>query len=110
VAVEEVEAATQEAEVSKIKADADSDLAVAIPALAAAVKKVSEINVADFYELKSVSIPSVTIVEVFKIVCFMLGLPKPKKSNDAKKLQYDPEGYFELSKLRLLSDPKKFLG
>ena len=39
----------------------------------------------------------------------MLGLPKPKKPNDPKKIQYDPEGYFELSKLKLLSDPKKFL-
>ena len=43
------------------------------------------------------------------IVCFMLGLPKPKKPNDPKKLASDPDGYFELSKLRLLNDPKKFL-
>ena len=43
------------------------------------------------------------------VVCFMLGQAKPKKPNDPKKLQYDPEGYFELSKLKLLNDPKKFL-
>lgn len=39
----------------------------------------------------------------------MLNAPKPKKSNDPKKLQYDPEGYFDLAKQKLLSDPKKFL-
>lgn len=38
VTVEEAEAATQEAEVSSIKADADADLAVALPALDNAVK------------------------------------------------------------------------
>jgi len=32
-------------------------------------------------------------------VCFLLlKSEKPKKPNDAKKLQYDPEGWFELSK------------
>lgn len=77
VTVEETEAATQEAEVSKIKNDADADLAVALPALDAAVKKVKEINVNDFYELKAVNTPSITIVECFKIVCFMLGFKKP---------------------------------
>lgn len=84
-------------------------MAVALPALDSAVKKVKEINVNDFYELKAVTSPSPTIVECFKIVCFMLNQPKPKKHNDPKKLQYDPEGYFEMSKLKLLSDPKKFL-
>ncbi len=39
----------------------------------------------------------------------MLKGEKPKKSNDPKKLQYDPEGWFELSKLKLLSEPKAFL-
>jgi hypothetical protein len=45
-----------------------------------------------------VATPTITVVECFKIVCFMLGQPKPKKSNDPKKLQYDPEGYFDLAK------------
>jgi len=39
----------------------------------------------------------------------MLNQPKPKKPNDPKKLQCDPDGYFEMSKLRLLNDPKAFL-
>lgn len=93
----------------EIKSGADADLAVALPALDAAVKKVKEINVNDFYELKSVTNPTQTVVECFKIVCFMLGQPKPKKVTDPKKLASDPEGYFELSKQRLLNEPKKFL-
>ena len=59
--------------------------------------------------MKAVNTPLIAIVECFKIVCIMLGLPKPKKSNDPKKLQYDPEGFFDLSKQQLLNDPKKFL-
>jgi dynein heavy chain, axonemal len=43
-------------------------------------------------------------------VCFLLlKSEKPKKPNDPKKLQYDPDGWFELSKQKLLSEPKKFL-
>ena len=99
VAEEETIAAKQEEEVLTIKTDADNDLAVAIPALDAAVKKVKEINVNDFYELKAVTSPGVTIVQCFMIVCFMLNMPKPKKPNDPKKIQYDPDGYFEMSKL-----------
>lgn len=110
VSAEEIEAAAQEAEVSKIKGDADADLAVALPALENAVKKVREINVNDFYELKAVNTPGPTIVACFQVVCFLLLKgEKPKKPNDPKKLQYDPEGWFELSKGRLLSEPKKFL-
>ena len=69
-----------------IKDEADRDLAVALPALDNAVKKVKEINVNDFYELKGIATPLMTIVECFKIVCFMLGIPKPKKPNDPKKI------------------------
>lgn len=110
VGAEEIEAAKQEAEVSRIKGGADADLAVALPALEAAVKKVKEINVNDFYELKAVNTPGPSIVACFNVVCMLLIKgEKPKKPNDPKKLQYDPEGWFELSKQRLLSDPKKFL-
>jgi len=110
VSAEEIEAAAQEAEVSKIKGDADADLAVAIPALENAVKKVREINVNDFYELKSVNTPGPSIVACFQVVCFLLLTgEKPKKPNDPKKIQYDPEGWFEMSKQKLLAEPKKFL-
>ena len=34
---------------------------------------------------------------------------KPKKQTGPKKIPYDPDGWFELSKQKLLSEPKKFL-
>jgi dynein heavy chain len=96
--------------VSKIKGDADADLAVALPALENAVKKVREINVNDFYELKAVNTPGPSIVACFQVVCFLiLKNEKPKKQTDPKKIPYDPDGWFELSKQKLLSEPKKFL-
>lgn len=82
VAAEEEVAAKQEAEVNKIKTDADKDLAVALPALENAVKKVKEIKVNDFYELKGVAKPSASIVECFKICCLLMNSGKPPKPND----------------------------
>jgi len=40
-------------------------LAVALPALEEAVRKVKQINVNDFYELKGVGMPGPSIVKVF---------------------------------------------
>jgi hypothetical protein len=40
-------------------------LAVALPALEEAVRKVKQINVNDFYELKGVAMPGQSIVKVF---------------------------------------------
>jgi hypothetical protein len=40
-------------------------LAVALPALEEAVRKVKQINVNDFYELKGVGMPGQSIVKVF---------------------------------------------
>jgi hypothetical protein len=87
VSSEEIEAAAQEAEVMKIKGDADADLAVALPALENAVKKVREIDVNNFYELKAVNTPGTTIVACFQVVCFLLLTgERPKKPNDPKKV------------------------
>jgi dynein heavy chain len=111
VSAEEAEASAQAAEVKKIKDDADSDLAEALPALEEAVKKVKQINVNDFYELRGIAKPSMSAVEMFKVVCQFFPLPKPKKPKQGDKtFESDPEGYFELSKKELLSNPKKFLG
>ena len=63
--MEEAEASEQAAEVKRIKDGADADLAVALPALEDAVKKVKNINVNDFYELKGVGSPSMSIVKMF---------------------------------------------
>jgi len=50
--------------------------------------------------LKGVNTPTMTVVSCFQVVCFMLLKgQKPKKPNDPKKIQYDPEGWFDLAKL-----------
>lgn len=109
VSVEEAEASEQAAEVKKIKDDADADLSVALPALEIAVKKVREIDVKDFYELRTVGKPSPSIVKMFEVVSYMLKLPKPAKNKDEKSKEVDPEGFFIQAKKELLSNPKSFL-
>lgn len=71
VMVEEAEASTQAAEVKEIKDGADAELAVALPALEDAVKKVKNINVNDFYELKAIQAPGPSIVKMFEVVAYM---------------------------------------
>lgn len=109
MSVEEAEASTKAAEVKEIKDNADADLAVALPALEEAVKKVKQIDVNNFYELRGVGAPSMSIVKMFEVCCYMFKLPKPKKPTDDKKKEKDPDGYFEQSKSLLLNNPKKFL-
>ena len=113
VAAEEADAAEQEAEVTKVKNDADSDLATALPMLEDAIRKVKNMSVNDLVELKAVQTPSMTVVKIFEMVYVMLkdckGLSKPKKPNDPKKKECDPEGYFDLAKREILNNPKGFL-
>ena len=108
VEVEEAEAAKSAAEVKAVKDDADQQLSVALPALENAVKKVKEIDVNNFYELRGIAKPSPSAVACFKLVVFlMVKSEKPKKSKDPEST--DAEGYFDLAKKALLNDPKKFL-
>jgi hypothetical protein len=46
-------------------------LGKALPALDEAVRKVKQINVNDFYELRGVGKPSISIVKMFEVVCYM---------------------------------------
>lgn len=113
VAADEEVAAKEAAEVKAVKDSADADLAVALPALDEAVKKVKQINVNDFYELKGVGAPGPSIVACFKTV--ILYFPDVKKQvkkppkTDEKMTGIDPEGYWTAAKGILLKDPKKFL-
>lgn len=110
VSVEEAQASEQAAEVKAIKDGADADLAVALPALEDAVRKVKQINVNDFYELKGVAMPGLSIVKVFQTVLYMFPQKgRPKKPQDEKKKASDPDGYFDLAKKELLSNPNGFL-
>lgn len=52
VSVEKEKAEKEAAEVKAVKDDADRDLGQALPELENAVKKVKQINVNDFYELR----------------------------------------------------------
>ncbi len=109
VAKDEAIAAEQEAEVSKVKESADADLAKAEPALKAAIREVSKIEVAALYQLKATKVPSKSLVQIMEMVTIMLEGPKPKKPNDPKKAQYDPLGYFEQSIKIFFNNPKRFL-
>jgi dynein heavy chain, axonemal len=109
VQADEAEAAVQESEVSAINKSAQDDLAEAEPALAEATKQLKALDVNDFYELKAMAVPTVAVVKMFEITCLMMKKAKPKKPNDPKKAEHDPDGYFELSKKVLLNDPKGFL-
>jgi dynein heavy chain len=109
VVVEEEEAGKQAAEVKAIKDNADTELNTALPELAAAVKKVEQIEVSAFYSLKTIQKPAQSVVAVFKICClFLLPNDRPKKPQ-GDKAEADPEGYWELAKTKFLSDPKGFL-
>jgi len=81
-----------------------------LPALAEAIKQVKNIQVKDFYDMKTVNNPKPSIVTCFKCVCLMKEMPKPKKPNDPGQLEMDPEGYFfEHTKKILLANPNKLL-
>jgi len=110
VVVEEEEAAKQEAEVRAVKDDADEKLGEALPALEAAVKSVKLIDVKAFYDLQKVFTPGRSMIACFKIVCyFLININvKPKKPQEEKKQEYDPEGFWLLSQRELLNDPKRF--
>jgi dynein heavy chain len=110
VAVEKAKAEKEAAEVKSVKDEADSDLSIALPALDEAVKKVKQINVNDFYELKGVKLPGGPIVKCFETVMqFFPKGGKPVKPKDDKMKAIDPDGWWELAKKELLSNPKAFL-
>lgn len=110
VSIEESKVAAEAAEVKKVKDDADADLATALPALDEAVKKVKQINVNDFYELKGIAMPGLSIVKCFEVVLqFFPKQGKPKKPTTDKEKAADPDGYFTLAKKGLLGNPKQFL-
>jgi len=109
VAADEAEAAVQESEVSAINKSAHDDLAKAEPALEEATRQLKALDVNDFYELRSTTVPTAVMVKMFEITCLMMVKAKPRKPNDPKKAESDPDGYFDLAKKTLLNDPKGFL-
>lgn len=50
------------------------------------------------------------MVDLFEMVAIMLGTRKPKKPNDPKQSQYDPQGYFyDIAQKEFLNNPQDFL-
>ena len=87
---------------------AHDDLTKAEPDLEEATRQLKALDVNDFYELRSTTVPTAVIVKIFEITCLMMVKAKPRKSNDPKKAESDPYGYFDLAKKTLLNDPKDF--
>ena len=108
VAQEESSATQQATEIETLKKNADADLAQALPALESAVKALEKLKVDDFYEMRAAQKPTKTVVNVFEIVCLMMNV-QPIKQRDPKKMEFDPNGYWEASKVNLLKDPKALL-
>lgn len=72
------------------------------------MKALEKLKVEDFYEMRAAQKPTKTVVNVFEIVCIMMNV-QPIKQRDPKKMEFDPNGYWEASKLNLLKDPKALL-
>lgn len=84
-----------------------------MPALDKAVAEVKKIPVSAFVNMKSIGTPSKSIVKMFEVCCYMMNdtmrLGRPTKPKDDKGKEIDPEGYWTLSKTKMLSNPKVFL-
>ena len=63
---------------------------------------------ADFVELGAYTQPSPVIVTGMKLSAVMLGY-KPDKTRTAKRVQTDPDGWFDCAKVNLLNNAKKFM-
>ena len=107
VARDEAEARAQEAEAEALKTEAETELAKATPLLEEATRVLREIKKEDLYFIQALKVPSVNIVLVMEFCCHMFGL-RPKKQHIGKSAN-DTNGYFELSRLTLLSNPNQFL-
>jgi hypothetical protein len=70
--IDEEKASAVAAEVKGISDSANAKLAEAEPALEKAVRAVKEIKVADFFEMKTVNTPGLSIVTCFKMLCMFL--------------------------------------
>ena len=71
-------------------------------------RQLKALDVNDFYELRSITVPTAVMVKMFEITNLMMVKAKPRKSNDPKKAESDTDGYFDYSKKTLLNDPKGF--
>ena len=99
-------AAIKAKEAGAIKADAEADLAKALPALANAVKCLKELQKGDIVEVKSMGKPPAGVKLVLEGTCIMFGQkPVMEKNQESGK----KEANWAKSAAPLLANPAKFL-
>ena len=87
-----------------LKSEAESELAKAAPLLDDAARVLKELKKDDFYVISSIKKPTPAVVLGMEISCHMMGF-KPKKTNIGK-VEGDTNGYFDMARINLLSNPQ----
>lgn len=83
------------------------ELGKAVPMLAEATRVLSELKKDDLYSVAAVKAPTPNVVVCMELACHMFSF-KPEKKHLGKSPN-DVNGYFECSRINLLSNPTKFL-
>ena len=107
VSAQEKEASGKAEECAAIKADAENDLAKALPALEAATSCLKELKKADIDEVRAFRNPPSGVRLTMEVACNVLGIPPVKKKDPQTLKKYDD--YWEAAQKSILSDAKKFL-
>ena len=107
VSKQEQEASLKAAECAEIKADAENDLAKALPALEAATSCLKELKKSDLDEVKAFRNPPSGVRLTMEVACQVLGIAPVKKKDPQTLKKYDD--YWEAAQKSILSDAKKFL-
>ena len=107
VSKQEAEARAKAQECAEIKADAEADLAKALPALEAATACLKDLKKADLDEVKAFRNPPSGVRLTMEVACLVLQIPPVKKKDPGTMKKYDD--YWEAAQKNLLSDAKKFL-
>jgi len=107
VSAQEQEASAKAAECAEIKADAENDLAKALPALEAATSCLKELKKSDIDEVKAFKNPGPGVRLTMEVACQLLGVAPVKKKDPQTLKKFDD--YWEAAQKTILSDAKKFL-
>eukprot|EP01083_Nonionella_stella_P111300 326422_1 len=107
VSAQEQKASAKAAECAEIKADAENDLAKALPALKAATSCLNDLKKSDIDEVRAFRNPPGGVRLTMEVACKVLGVAPVKKKDPATMKKYDD--FWEAAQKSILSDAKKFL-
>jgi dynein heavy chain len=96
--------AEQEASATAMKTDCEAELAIALPALDAALKALKTLSKADITEVKNFKKPPGGVIITMEAVCIMLEKKPNKIANPNGKGKVND--YWTVAKKELLGDPK----